>query len=153
MKSSLHSRTFNWALLQLARVHFTPATWSSLHRLTINWPSSKSNLCYDRRSVGQSVLVSSTHLGLKTSFLFSDWQLRGFCYGAPSLTRGRVCLLQCTICNIFTCYYMNHSDQALNHFSLITPRQGPHRKHHSSVAVPLLRLFLLLLERVYRAIA
>jgi hypothetical protein len=30
---------------------------------------SKSKLCYDRRSVGQSVLVSSTHLGLKTRFL------------------------------------------------------------------------------------
>jgi hypothetical protein len=26
-------------------------------------------LCYDRRSVGQSVLVSSTHLGLTTNFL------------------------------------------------------------------------------------
>jgi hypothetical protein len=31
---------------------------------------SNSNLCYDRRSVGQSVLVSSTHLGLTTRFLF-----------------------------------------------------------------------------------
>jgi hypothetical protein len=31
---------------------------------------SKSKLCCDRRSVGQSVLVSSTHLGLKTRFLF-----------------------------------------------------------------------------------
>jgi hypothetical protein len=32
-------------------------------------PRSKSKLCYDRRSVGQSVLVSSTHLGLTTRFL------------------------------------------------------------------------------------
>jgi hypothetical protein len=31
---------------------------------------SKSKLCYDRRSVGQSILVSSTHLGLNTRFLF-----------------------------------------------------------------------------------
>jgi hypothetical protein len=30
---------------------------------------SKSNLCYDRRLFGQSHLVSSTHLGLKISFL------------------------------------------------------------------------------------
>jgi hypothetical protein len=30
---------------------------------------SKSKLCYGRRSVGQSVLVSSTHLGPKTRFL------------------------------------------------------------------------------------
>jgi hypothetical protein len=34
---------------------------------------SKLKLCYDRRSVGQSVLVSSTHLGLTTrSLLLSD---------------------------------------------------------------------------------
>jgi hypothetical protein len=30
---------------------------------------SKSKLCYDRRSVGQSVWVSRTHLGLTTTFL------------------------------------------------------------------------------------
>jgi hypothetical protein len=33
------------------------------------FPISKSMLCYDRRSVDQSVLVSSTHLGLTTRFL------------------------------------------------------------------------------------
>jgi hypothetical protein len=32
----------------------------------LDWLNSKSELCYDRRSVGQSVLVSSTHLGPKT---------------------------------------------------------------------------------------
>jgi hypothetical protein len=32
----------------------------------------KSKLCYDRRSVGQSVLVSSTHLGLTTRFLLVE---------------------------------------------------------------------------------
>jgi hypothetical protein len=31
---------------------------------------SKSRFCYDRRSVGQSLLVSSIHLGLTTRFLF-----------------------------------------------------------------------------------
>jgi hypothetical protein len=30
----------------------------------------KPKLCYDRRSVGQSVLLSSTHLGRKTSFYY-----------------------------------------------------------------------------------
>jgi hypothetical protein len=34
-------------------------------------------------------------------------QLRVYWYGAPSLTRGRVCLLQCTIYLHFTCYYLN----------------------------------------------
>jgi hypothetical protein len=36
-----------------------------------DWTDSytQSQLCYDRRSVGQSVLVSSTHIGLTTRFL------------------------------------------------------------------------------------
>jgi hypothetical protein len=39
-------------------------------RLTARiWSKSKSKICYDRRSEGQSVLVSSTHLGLTTRFL------------------------------------------------------------------------------------
>jgi hypothetical protein len=43
---------------------------------------------------------------LRPDFL-SVWQLRVFWCGGPSLTRGRVCLLQCTICLHFTCYYIN----------------------------------------------
>jgi hypothetical protein len=31
---------------------------------------SKSKLCYNRQSVGQSISVSRTHLGLKTTFFF-----------------------------------------------------------------------------------
>jgi hypothetical protein len=57
---------------------------------------SQSVLYYDRRSVGQSILVSSPHLGLMTRF-FQCQTIAGFWYGAPSLTRERVCLLQCTI--------------------------------------------------------
>jgi hypothetical protein len=50
---------------------------------------SKSEFCYDRRSVGQSVLVSGPHLGPVTvSRLQVYWR------GALSLTRGRVCRLQ-----------------------------------------------------------
>jgi hypothetical protein len=59
---------------------------------------SKSKLLYDWRSVSQHVLVSGTPLGPMTRFYFflsfvgklifsSPW--------APSLTRGRVCTLQC----------------------------------------------------------
>jgi hypothetical protein len=67
---------------------------------------SESKLCHDLPSVDQSVLVSSTHLGLKTSFFISVRQLRVCLYGAPSLTRGRVCLLQCIMYNIFTFYML-----------------------------------------------
>jgi hypothetical protein len=56
-------------------------------------------LYYDRRWVGQSVLVSSSHVGLMTRFLLLSDHC-GFWYGAPSLTRGRDCLLQCTVYNI-----------------------------------------------------
>jgi hypothetical protein len=54
-------------------------------------------LCYDRQSVGQPVLVESTHPGLTTRYFFrSEYGIRLtrslFC-GTPSLTRGRVCLL------------------------------------------------------------
>jgi hypothetical protein len=54
---------------------------------------SKSKLCYDQRSVSQSVLVWTTHLGLKTRLLFIR-QLRVCWCGAPSLMRGWVCRLQ-----------------------------------------------------------
>jgi hypothetical protein len=54
---------------------------------------SKSKLCYDRRSVGQSVLVSSTHLGLTTRFLLLR-HLRVCWCGVLPLMRERVCHLQ-----------------------------------------------------------
>jgi hypothetical protein len=57
-------------------------------------PKPKSNLCYARLSVGQSVSVSNTHLGPKITFLL----LSDICWfidvGPPSLTRVRVCRLQ-----------------------------------------------------------
>jgi hypothetical protein len=66
---------------------------------------SESELYYDRRSVRQSVLVSSPHLGLMTRFLLLSDHC-GFLYGASSLTRGRVCLLQCTMYNVqYTIYF------------------------------------------------
>jgi hypothetical protein len=56
---------------------------------------SKSKLCYDRRSVSHSVLMSSTHLGRTTRFLL----LRDNCGFVDvgrslSLTRERICDLQ-----------------------------------------------------------
>jgi hypothetical protein len=48
---------------------YCPANIQQLNALKPTQPKSKSKLCYDRRSVGQSVLVSSTHLELTTRFL------------------------------------------------------------------------------------
>jgi hypothetical protein len=53
----------------------------------------KLKLIYDRRSVGQSDLVSGSHLELMTRYLFSVWRLRVFCCGAPSLKREWDCNL------------------------------------------------------------
>jgi hypothetical protein len=64
----------------------------------------KPKLIYDRQSVGQSFLVSGTHLGPATNFFF---QLEIFfrqlpvCYFVePSLTRGRVCNL------LYNCFWV-----------------------------------------------
>jgi hypothetical protein len=56
----------------------------------------KLKLNYDRQSVGQSVLVSGTHLGPATNSFFLEIffrQLQVCYFVAPSLTRGRVCNL------------------------------------------------------------
>jgi hypothetical protein len=62
-------------------------------------PAYKSKLYYDRQPVGQSVLVSGTHLGPATNFFHSlfDYFLDRFGFvdvGAPSLTRSRICAFQ-----------------------------------------------------------
>jgi hypothetical protein len=54
---------------------------------------SKTELYYDRQSVGQSVLVSSCIWGLRPDFYYCQ-TLRPCSSGAPSLTRRRVCRLQ-----------------------------------------------------------
>jgi hypothetical protein len=56
-------------------------------------------LIYGRRSVGQSVLVSGSHMEPVTKFLFSVWRLRFSWCGAPSLTRGQVCNL------LYNCFW------------------------------------------------
>jgi hypothetical protein len=50
-------------------------------------------LSHDRQSVGQSILVSGSHLELMTRFLFLYWQLRISWCVAPSLMREWVCNL------------------------------------------------------------
>jgi hypothetical protein len=64
----------------------------------VSYSESKSKLYYDRQSVGQSVLVSGTHLGPATNFshfLFDYfWTVSSFLCGTPSLTISRVCTFQ-----------------------------------------------------------
>jgi hypothetical protein len=69
-----------------------------------------SKLCCEQRSVGQSVLVSGTHLRSMTRLL------RFSCCGAPSLTRG-------CICNLF-------AQLLLGPASSVTLRSMFHRTHY-----------------------
>jgi hypothetical protein len=55
--------------LKVARCRITTTTLLLPTPTHTHTHISKSHLCYDRRSVGQSVLVSSIHLGLTTRFL------------------------------------------------------------------------------------
>jgi hypothetical protein len=65
--------------------------------------TSESKLCYNQRSLDQFVLVSNIHLGPKTRFFITARQLWVCWCGAPSLTRGWVCLLQLLYQHIKTC--------------------------------------------------
>jgi hypothetical protein len=77
----------------------------------------KLKLNYDRQSVGQSVLVSGTHLGPATNFFFLleifFGQLRVCYFVSPSLTRGRVCnlLLFLVLASTFTLGSDSHGTQ------------------------------------------
>jgi hypothetical protein len=84
--------------LTQAYINLFPATTSASIPAVITLRSSWNVyeswvLCYDRRSAGQSVLEQSAHLGLTTRSLLHVWQLRSCFFGAPSLTRSRVCPL------------------------------------------------------------
>jgi hypothetical protein len=92
-----------WSLMEPDyRSDWVPLKFSLvfLLRSLINVVSLKSKLklYYDRRSVGQSVLVSGTHLGPLTiffSFCKIIFRQLWVCWcGTPSLTRGRVCSFQ-----------------------------------------------------------
>jgi hypothetical protein len=62
--------------------------------------------------------------GLRPVFLINVRQLRACWCRAPSLTRGRVCLLLCTMYNIFAFYMLSHTK-----LLFIQVLHGPHRKH------------------------
>jgi hypothetical protein len=93
---------------------WTPQTWrarssyilqvAQIYPRALGWVRKlKLKLIYDRQSVGQSVLVSGTHLGPATNFFFLleifFRHLRVCYFVAPSLTKGRVCNL------LYNCFW------------------------------------------------
>jgi hypothetical protein len=87
-----------WSLGECLTTSFLIFSLPSQDRTQLSTPnycsrkSSSSKFTTDG-SVGQSVLVSGSHLEPMTRFLFSVRRLRVSCCGAPSLTRGWVCNL------------------------------------------------------------
>jgi hypothetical protein len=85
--------------------HVTPTSCSSLHRLL--QITSQSELYYDRRSVGQSVLEQNTHLGLTTRFLLLSDHCGFLLWGALSDERTG---LSFTMYNVQYTIYFTFSD-------------------------------------------
>jgi hypothetical protein len=117
----LHSRpcTFNCC---------TPFNSHSLGSSELQVPilspsKSKSKLCYDRRSVCQSVLVPSTHLG---ALIFNSVTQLWVCWcEALSLTRERVCRLQLLLGLATALNLGSESHGALDHILLSQIRDSP----------------------------
>jgi hypothetical protein len=92
---------------------------------------SKSKLCYDRRSVGQSALISGHPVEPTTNFSSFPQKLSAdicdFQYGVPSLTRGRVCnlLMQFLLGIVSAVTLGSKSRGTRDHISLSHLRLGP----------------------------
>jgi hypothetical protein len=92
---TLQHSTACYAFLSQSSSRLTEHSLSVLSQQTTHWLCPK--LPYDRRSVGQSILVSGHHPGYVTNFSFTSPEyifrhLRFSC-GAPSLMTGWVCNL------------------------------------------------------------
>jgi hypothetical protein len=80
----------------------------------------KLKLIDDRRSAGQSILVSGFHLEPMARFFFPVWQLQVSWCGAPSLTRGWACnlLVQLLLGLARTVTLRSNSRRTHDHISL-----------------------------------
>jgi hypothetical protein len=81
---------------------------------------SKWKLFYDRRSVGQSILVSSSNVGPKTRYSLLADSCR-FCWcEVPSLIRGQVCRL--TLLLVFASVVILGSESLKSHDHILLPQ-------------------------------
>jgi hypothetical protein len=90
----------------------------------VEFTKSKSESYYDRRSVGESVLVSGTHLKPETNFspFFFNyyWAVTDLLMLAPSLTRSRICSFQFLL-GIASTAFLRSEFHAINEHILLSP--------------------------------
>jgi hypothetical protein len=108
-----------WKIL----VVFTVEVFELASNSKLKW---QSKLCYDRRAVGQSVWVSSTHLRLTTSFYYCQTVWVCWC-GALSLTRERVCRLQLLLVLARAVILASESRGTRNHILHSQIRDSPNK--------------------------
>jgi hypothetical protein len=92
------------------------------------WLSVKSKSHCDWRSVSQYVLVSSPIWGTWPDIVITVWQLRSCFCGAPSLTRGRVCLLHMLLAIASVVFLGSESLGTRNHILLSQIWDFPFRR-------------------------
>jgi hypothetical protein len=108
------------------------ASFSLLITVTLNSLNSKSKLRYERRSVGQSVFVSSSPSGAQNQNFIVVRQLRVCWCGPPSPRRRRVCLLQLLLALAGPVILGSESRGARDNILLSQIRDYPNREFESN---------------------
>jgi hypothetical protein len=107
LQPAVSSPAIPWQQLLTVQILQPHALRSFLHSILYRTELSTQVKIMLRPMVSRPVCLGIKHpSGAYDQIFITVRQLRVCWYGAPALTRGRVCLLQCTIYNIFTFYML-----------------------------------------------
>jgi hypothetical protein len=110
----------------ISELRKTIAEW----RLTSEWNNESDSwvLCYDRRSVTQSVFGIKHPSGAYDQIFITVWQLLVCWFGAPFLTRGWVCRLQLLLGLASAVIFESESHRTRGNIFLSQIRDFPFRR-------------------------